>query len=129
MSHPAQKAASTRTTSGSATPPIDAAHLSRYTAGDSALERELLRLFANQSQIYLAQLKEARSDQAWREAAHCLKGAAAAIGASRVAASAKSAEEANSLSRRVQLTEIESALREARDYILAMLAATGGETP
>jgi len=73
-------------------PPIDLAHLDRYTAGDAALERELLDLFRDNAEAYLAQLANAESDEAWHRAAHTLKGAARGIGAGRIAELAQAAE-------------------------------------
>lgn len=73
-------------------PPIDFAHLGRYTAGDDALERELLDLFRDNTETYLAQLAAAPTDEAWYRAAHTLKGAARGIGAGRIAELAQAAE-------------------------------------
>ena len=75
-----------------APPPIDLAHLDRYTAGDAALERELLDLFRDNAEAYLAQLATANDDEAWHRAAHTLKGAARGIGAGRIAELAQAAE-------------------------------------
>ena len=36
--------------------PVDLVHLSRYTLGDRALEREMLDLFCTQSAVYLERL-------------------------------------------------------------------------
>ncbi len=60
---------------------VDTAHLARYTMGDEALERELLRMFAVQAEELLSNLEKATEKDAWRLAAHTLKGAARAIGA------------------------------------------------
>ena len=60
---------------------VDTAHLARYTMGDEGLERELLRMFAAQAGELLATLEKAEDREAWRLAAHTLKGAARAIGA------------------------------------------------
>jgi hypothetical protein len=40
--------------------PVDLKHLSRYTLGERALEREILELFCTQSAIYLERLRVAR---------------------------------------------------------------------
>ena len=50
--------------------PVDLVHLSRYTLGERALEREVLQLFCTQSTIYLERLREAKSDKDWTDAAH-----------------------------------------------------------
>ena len=71
--------------------PIDLAHLSRYTMGNSALEREVLELFRRQSRIYFDKLCNAASDDAWRDAAHVLKTSARAAGAWQILATAETA--------------------------------------
>jgi HPt (histidine-containing phosphotransfer) domain-containing protein len=105
--------------------PVDLVHLSRYTLGERALEREVLELFCSQSSIYIERLHAARSDKDWKDAAHSLKGSATAIGAWRAAAAAASAEalsgEALSQARALRLSEIESSVREAEHYIGALL--------
>ena len=72
--------------------PVDLVHLSRYTLGERALEREVLELFCTQSLVYLERLRAAKSDQDWKDAAHSLKGSASAIGAWRTAEAAQRAE-------------------------------------
>jgi HPt (histidine-containing phosphotransfer) domain-containing protein len=100
--------------------PVDLVHLSRYTLGERALEREVLQLFCAQPTIYLERLRAARSDKDWREAAHSLKGSAYAVGAWRTGAAAERAEnlgagplsgEALAKTRAHQIGEIESSLR------------------
>lgn len=73
-------------------PPIDRAYLARFTLGNTALEREVLELFAQHAPLYLGRLREASSRPDWKEAAHTLKGSAAAVGARRVAGLAELAE-------------------------------------
>jgi len=105
--------------------PVDLVHLSRYTLGERALEREVLQLFCTQSTIYLERLREASSDRDWKDAAHSLKGSAYAIGAWRAAEAAERAEalsgEALAQARALRLREIESSVREAETYIAALL--------
>ncbi len=105
--------------------PIDLVHLSRYTLGERALEREVLQLFATQSCLYCEQLKQSPSDLDWKNAAHTIKGSARAVGAWRVAAAAECAErlagEALVRSRAAAIGEIEGALREAQAYIGSLL--------
>ena len=72
--------------------PVDLVHLSRYTLGDRALEREMLELFCTQSAVYLERLSQAHTDREWKEAAYSLKGSAQAIGAWRAAEAARQAE-------------------------------------
>jgi HPt (histidine-containing phosphotransfer) domain-containing protein len=110
--------------------PVDLVHLSRYTLGERALEREVLDLFCTQSLVYLERLQGAANDQEWKDAAHSLKGSAQAIGAWRAAEAAERAEalagdplagDALAASRRVRLVEIEASLGEARAYIRSLL--------
>ncbi|MEQ8268342.1 MAG: Hpt domain-containing protein [Parvibaculum sp.] len=61
--------------------PIDLVHLSKYTLGNRSLENELLGLFRNQADVYLARLVEADGDSEWKNAAHSLKGSARGLGA------------------------------------------------
>ncbi|MGV1013588.1 MAG: Hpt domain-containing protein [Methyloceanibacter sp.] len=107
--------------------PVDLVHLSRYTLGERALERDVLELFCTQSFICLEQLRAARCDKDWQEAAHSLKGSARAIGAWRVAEGAEHAEafSGETQSRAHHINEIESAVHEARDYIESLLTDTG----
>jgi HPt (histidine-containing phosphotransfer) domain-containing protein len=106
--------------------PVDLVHLSRYTLGDRALEREVLELFCAQSAIYVDRLRSASSDKEWRDAAHSLKGSARAIGAWRVAAAAENAEalsgEGRAQAPASRLSDIDASLDEARAYIGELLA-------
>jgi HPt (histidine-containing phosphotransfer) domain-containing protein len=106
--------------------PVDLVHLSRYTLGDLALEREVLRLFCTQSFLCLDQLRVARSGKDWIDAAHSLKGSARAIGAWGVADSAERAErlgdEDMAQGRSLYIDEIDSALRAAHVFIASLLS-------
>lgn len=105
--------------------PVDLVHLSRYTLGERALEREVLELFCTQSVLYLEQLRAAMSDKDWKAAAHSLKGSARAIGAWRTAQAAERAEalQGDGLGqlRAARIREIETSLREAEAYITSLL--------
>jgi HPt (histidine-containing phosphotransfer) domain-containing protein len=72
---------------------VDRAYLARFTLGNAALEREVLELFAAQAPVYLQRLREAAGRQAWKEAAHTIKGSASAIGAWRLVRFAEMAEQ------------------------------------
>ncbi|MCA0419747.1 MAG: Hpt domain-containing protein [Proteobacteria bacterium] len=72
---------------------IDFAYLSRQTAGDHELERELLTLFAQQCVVHLDVIHGSADRQARMDAAHTLKGAARAVGAWQVAEAADRIEE------------------------------------
>lgn len=74
-------------------PVLDRAYLARFTFGNDALEREVLGLFADQAPRYLEALVDARDAKGWKEAAHTLKGSAAAVGAKAVAQRAALAEQ------------------------------------
>jgi HPt (histidine-containing phosphotransfer) domain-containing protein len=105
--------------------PVDLVHLSRYTLGERALEREVLELFCSQAVLYLEQLRAAMSDKAWKEAAHSLKGSARAVGAWRAAQAAEHAEalQGDGLTqfRAARISEIEASLREAEAFIASVL--------
>ena len=105
--------------------PIDLVHLSRYTLGERELEREVLELFCSQSLLYIERLRSAKSDQDWKEAAHSLVDSARMIGAWRASEAAERAEalsgDAFDRLRDMRLTEIESSVREAEDYIDCLL--------
>jgi HPt (histidine-containing phosphotransfer) domain-containing protein len=107
------------------TRPVDLVHLSRYTLGERALEREVLELFCAQALVYLERLRAARSDKDWKDAAHSLKGSATAIGAWRAAEAAQRAEALSGAmliaARDLRLGDIEASLREAETYIRALL--------
>lgn len=79
--------------SGNSSPDVvDLDYLRRFTMGNAALEEEVLRLFVNQTPLYLEQLRNARSTKEWGEAAHTLKGSAGAIGARRLTSVAEMVE-------------------------------------
>ncbi len=61
---------------------VDLDRLYSFTQGDTALEAELVALYVETAQLYLARLRRAGDDAAeWQRAAHALKGASANIGA------------------------------------------------
>ena len=72
--------------------PVDLVHLRRFTLGNRLLELDVLQMFAEQAPLILDRLQQARTDKAWRDAAHTLKGSAGAIGAHAVARAAAEAE-------------------------------------
>ena len=73
---------------------LDLDHLSRQTAGDRALEGELLALFEAQCARLRPLLAAGRPSGERADAAHTLKGSARAIGAWRLAAAADRLEAA-----------------------------------
>lgn len=104
--------------------PIDHAFLSRYTFGNRELECEVLVLFADQAPDYLASLRDAETEKAWRDAAHTLKGSARAVGAHDVAERAELAEalarSSDVEARRNAVARLETALGEVRRYIATL---------
>lgn len=103
------------------TPPVDLAHLRRYTLGDIALEKEVLQLFLHQLPQTIRALSDAVSDRDWMIAAHTLKGSCRAVGAWRIAHLAEQAERematAATAQRREVIAGIEDAAAEARAFI------------
>ncbi len=81
--------------------PVDLAHLSRYTGGDSKLNAEVLGLFAGQALELLRSLDTALTQgdgKTWRQVTHSLKGGACGIGAFALGDAAASAETLDPLS-------------------------------
>lgn len=72
---------------------FDRPHLVRYTLDNAELEREIIGLFIGQLPSIVAMLEEANSPEAWKMAAHTLKGSAAAVGATDIHGSAVHLEE------------------------------------
>jgi HPt (histidine-containing phosphotransfer) domain-containing protein len=62
-------------------PLFDAAHLARYTGGDTALKAELLDLMCTQARRCIALMATAPDRESWIAATHTLKGAARGVGA------------------------------------------------
>ncbi len=106
--------------------PIDRAHLARFTFGNEELELEVLELFAGQALRTLSELRGAADAKAWRDAAHALKGSARAVGAWRIASLAEDAERrlamARAAERQPTLAELDSAVDEARAYVVSLAA-------
>ncbi len=94
---------------------IDTAHLTRMTLGDTALQREVLTLFARQSADLVARMSTFPADMA--AIAHTLKGSARGIGAFSAAASAERLE--RSTDRRAA----SAALSELKDTISGTMRA------
>jgi len=65
--------------------PFDRAHLSTFTNGDMALERDLLEHFAVNAETHIKVLQDALGSAKWEEGAHRLKGAASGVGMQRFA--------------------------------------------
>ena len=105
---------------------VDFAYLERYAGGDAALIEEVLGLFRQQVEIWLRLLDPAAEDDAWRDAAHSLKGSALGIGAFALADECEAAErtlEADLGQRTVLLGHVHTAM----DAALADIAAYSHE--
>ncbi len=98
---------------------LDRDHLARYTMGDSALEQEVLGLFVGQLPETVAMLRASGDAQAWRRAAHTIKGSAKAVGAWKLADAAEHAERRSEQSDDWDrlVIEIEAAVAEVRACI------------
>jgi HPt (histidine-containing phosphotransfer) domain-containing protein len=108
-------------------PPIDHAHLARYTLGDRALELEVLQLFSGQAPSTLRDLETADGPKAWHMAAHTLKGSARAVGAAQVASAAADAESAGfgDPDRHQTVARLKAALDDVAAYIDRLARADG----
>ncbi len=73
--------------------PVDLTHLSRYTMGNSAVEREVLELFRRQVRLYFDKLSRATNGDSWRAAARVLKASARSVGAWQLLRTAETAEQ------------------------------------
>ena len=107
--------------------PIDRVHLARYTLGNLALDIEILGLFAMQAPETLAQIANAQTEKAWRDAVHTLKGSARAVGAVRLGDVAERAEAlktgASEIARGAAIEALRGALDDALQYIARLPAA------
>lgn len=110
---------------------IDRQYLARFTLGNAALEQEVLELFSAQLPVYVKQLRDADASRLWREAAHSIKGSAAAVGAKRLANLARLAEQLDIESlivksadqRQKAVAAVSEAADEARREIAGLFAA------
>ena len=95
---------------------IDLDYLRRFTLGNAALEEEVLRLFPITRPYTWSSFAHAKSTKAWAEAAHTIKGSAAAIGARRLA----------SVAEMVERLDIESAAARDEDFRDQAIEAVAG---
>ncbi|MCA8888754.1 MAG: Hpt domain-containing protein [Parvularculaceae bacterium] len=100
------------------TTPIDYAHLDKYVCGDRALLDEILSIFQEQVEGWVQQMTPELEDDAWRHAAHSLKGASRGVGAWAVGDIAEEAEAmvAGAGDRSALLARLASAADAAIDY-------------
>lgn len=104
---------------GTSSLPLDLTHLRRFTAGNRALEREVLELFVEQAPRTLQAMQLAGSEKSWLDAAHTLKGSAFAVGANVIARTAAEAELLRGQPQRWPeiLCRLEQAICDACDFI------------
>ena len=106
-----------------AAPPVDLAHLRRFTLGDAELERELAILFRDSCATYLGAMADVAADRPWHEAAHGLKGAARSIGALHLGDLAEQAEQAGLARRPALLASLRAEAASALSWLDTALGA------
>ncbi len=100
---------------------VDFGHLVTYAGGDMALVEEVLGLFREQAAMWVRLLDPQAPAEAWRDAAHTLKGSARGIGAFALADACEAAElAAGGVGERTVLVE---RVKDALDLALADIAA------
>jgi HPt (histidine-containing phosphotransfer) domain-containing protein len=101
---------------------VDFSYLESYAAHDRSVIDEVLGLFREQAGMWMRLMDPDLPGEAWRDAAHTLKGAALGIGARTLGEACAAAEDAASLSaveRNLRLARVRNAL----DATLADIAA------
>ncbi len=94
---------------------FDLGQMRSFTDGDKAMEKDLVKLFVDQSEVNIAALAGNQADgvcSEWVEAAHMLKGGAASIGAEelrRLCEAAQAMERADAQARSESFRKIDSA--------------------
>jgi CheY-like chemotaxis protein len=103
-------------------PPLDLGRLREFADGDRQLERELATLYVETAAVYIGQMRDALDDpEAWRRAAHALKGASVNIGALELAETAARAERSEPSAELVD--ELAGQLAAVRSFLSARAAA------
>ncbi len=102
---------------------VDFGFLGRQTAGDAALERDLLQLFVGQCASLLPTLLQESDLVARRDAAHSLRGAASALGANRVSEIAAAIEFAAMAGQAPSAAPLQRAIAATERLIARHLAA------
>jgi len=102
---------------------FDRAHLNQYTAGDTALEAELVGLLRDQAERCLAAMEAACDPNSWMAAAHTLKGASRGVGAFELGDACQRAEEATQIAWPIAVIDVRRAADAAFAEIETVLAA------
>jgi len=105
---------------------VDFTYLETYAAHDQVVVDEVLALFREQAALWMRLLDPTTANEAWRDAAHTLKGSALGVGAGALAeacAAAESAAGQDSVERTLRLERV----RNAMDAVLADIAAYAHE--
>jgi len=105
---------------------VNFGHLERYAAGDQALVDEVLEIFREQAAIWLRLLDPSAPDEAWRDAAHSLKGSALGVGAFALADECEAAERSQG-AELAERTRMLDQIRDALDAALTDIAAYAHE--
>lgn len=104
--------------------PIDLENLSHYTGNDPVLTRDVLQIYCDQADVWRDMLAKAATLQAWRDAAHTVKGASRGVGATEVAVLADEAEDLAELGtpdHELVLSRLDQALTRAARYAAQLL--------
>jgi hypothetical protein len=107
--------------------PVDLAHLSRHTKGDTVAERELLAIFQRQMLVNFDRLRFAQDINAWSAAAKQLLTSARSVGAWRIVNAAEGAERiANApvAAREELMVTMKLQIEEANSFIAKVLEHT-----
>jgi len=108
-------------------PVLDLEHLAAMTMGDAAIAAEVLEIFKGQAATW-GKLLDARAPQSqWADAAHTLKGAALGIGAGKLAAACKVAEDLGRGEETVSETRAALLLADVRATLAEALEAVHAE--
>ncbi len=99
-------------------------HLETFAAGDQVVIDEVLAIFQEQAAMWVRLLDPKAEGEAWRDAAHTLKGSALGVGAFALADECEAAEKAVSAGEKALLVE---SIRDEVQRALADIAAYAHE--
>ena len=107
--------------------PVDMVHLRTFTDGDITAEKELFEIFVNEAQIAMVYMATSLADgdeESWRKSSHKFKGAAANLGAKKLAEICFQAEKDFTSDKEQKRTYMENIRNEAQsvmEYLQACL--------